>query len=338
MRAERIYALSISMSLLSLSLVLVAPRSFAPPSGASPPRVLREVPVARILVGSGPDRISDVGCDDCGDICGGAPFLGPDGTVYFIDFAHNNLKALPASGAGRIRVVPGPPLQAQNDQPTDGTVGEDGTIYLLADRTTHQNRYRVYYRRPSDTTWQEAESLDDSDIGWTEIGGKRVPAGGTTRIGVNSGGQVEVYGLDRRKSPAIVVGDRRGPLRAAARTRLAPGALLRRGLVVRTSGSATAIGPSSQAPRIETPGAFLGTDSQDNIYLRAPGRESGVDILQRYDPSGRLLASGTVPARPTQALVEGKGAFQVSASGDVYQFRLTTRGLEVTRWTTEATP
>ncbi len=301
------------------------------------PAAFHEVAVGRLPAGSDPDQIGLIDCDDCGELCSGAPFLGADGTVYFYESRPNNLKMLRA-GSSEVMVIAGPRVTARNAQPIDGAVSPDGTIYLLADRGTTTQRYRIYVRAPSEAGWRAADSLDDPDIGWTELSRKRVTAHGSIRIDISPRGAVEVFDFDRRSSAAIVVGDEGGVRRADARIKLPPGAVGRLNHTIRRSDHTTVVAGAEGTRVFSTSGVFLGTDARDNLYFRAPGPADGVDLLRRYGPEGRLLAEGTVPARPIASLLLGKGTFQLAPEGDIYQFRMTPKGLEVTRWTTENQP
>jgi hypothetical protein len=269
-------------------------------------------------------------CEDCGAFCSAVAFLGEDDRAYIYDLAHNVLATMSLTTHSITRVVRGPaPMWLR-----DGTALADGTVYLLVDRGTLQDRYGVFYRTAADTSWHSADTLDDDDIGWSKVAGRRVPVVGSVHLGLNALGKVELYQDDRRSSPAIVVGDRTGIRAGPLRRRLPTGAIGPAGQRVRAQGDVTVIESAGQACSVATPGGFLGTDSLGNVYLRSPRREPGGTILQRYSPQGRLLASVEVPSRPLSAQVSGKGPYQVSRSGDVYQFRLTAEGLVVTRWTT----
>lgn len=304
-------------------------------TSTSAPATFHEVPLGHIPAGQGADRI-DV--SNRGECCGewiGCAFLDENGNIYFYDVRQNNLKVLVASQVPRVMVIPGPGVTARNARPTDGVVAADGTIYLLVDCGTTTERYRIHVRAPADTSWRTAEPLDDASIGWTRVAGRRVPARGSVRIGVNPKGQVEVYDFDRRRSAAIIVGDASGVLPPHGRVTLPPGAIGRLGHVVRRERTRTIIASGVGTRTIDTPGVFLGTDAKDFIYLVAPVKNDGGDLLQRYSPGGELVAEVTVPIRPVVRLLEGKAPFQVQPNGDIVQFRVTSQGLEATRWTTE---
>ena len=304
------------------------------------PQVFHEVLVATVRRGRDPGQVPmiDTSREEGGDVRTGAPFIDSQGTIYFMDFAQSNLKIIrPAAGGTSVEVVPRPPRSAQNDTPTDGCVADDGTIFLFTDSGRLDERYVIHYRRAADRGWRRAEPLDDDAIGWIAIAAKRVPAWGSARIEINPRGEVEISDFDRRISPAIVVADRNGVLVATAWRRLPAGVLTAGGRLVTARGHTTLVSASrgqGPAAEIDVPAIFLGTDRLDNIYLRLPGPRPGGDFIRRYGPDGRLLASGQVPARPIEALLLGKGTFQVGPDGDIYQFRMTVKGLEVTRWTT----
>jgi hypothetical protein len=302
---------------------LLAACTIAPAdSGAGTSRSFHEVPIAHIPVGPGADRISRTGCR----LCTGAPFIGRNETIYFYDTNQNNLKLITGSGdSTHVTVLAAPVLGPHDARPTDGAEGPDGTLYLLADPGEGTPNVTIYYRPRSGGEWQKAHPLAREDFGW--------PAG-TAEMHVTGSGEVEVSGFDRRNSPAVVIGDGSGVLPVAERRKLGVGWIGISGHRVRASGDGTAIASAAGTAHIGAPGTFIGGDADDNIYILVPTRTFGIDVVQRYSPEGELLASGTTRLY-TGTILSGKGMFQVTRDGDVYQFRMSWKGLAISRWTTD---
>jgi len=307
-----------------LWLALLAACTIAPAdSGAgATAESFREVQIAHLTVGSGADRISKTGCR----LCTGAPFIGRNGTIYFYDANQNNLKQIVRSGdSTRVQVLAAPVLGPHDVRPTDGAEGPDGTIYLLADPGEGTPSCTIYYRPRSGGEWQKARPVAREDFGW--------PAG-NAEIHVTPSGEVEVSGFDRRNSSAVVIGDGSGVLPVAERRKLGVGWIGMSGHRVRASGDGTVIASSAGTAHIGTPGTFIGGDTDDNIYILVPTSTFGIDVIQRYSPEGELLASAKTRLY-TGTILSGKGMFQVTPDGDVYQFRMSWKGLAISRWTTD---
>jgi hypothetical protein len=289
-----------------------------------------EVPVATIqaLPGTAP-LVTDCGAG--GDFCSAFAFLGPDGNAYIYDYAHGALGIMSPATHSITRVMTGGPRSVWV---RDGAATADGTVYLLWDSGAARDRYQIFYRTAADTSWRTADPPDDAEMGWRTTAGHRLPVIGGMGLNLNPLGQVELCDHDRRTNPAVVIADNSGVLPKARRYRVPAGWIAPGDRRVRVEGGRTVVEGAGQSHAITAPGAFLGTDSLGNVYLRSLRREPGGAILQRYSPEGQLLASVDVPSRRVSALVSGKGPYLVNSDGDVYQFRLTPQGLVVTRWTT----
>ena len=273
--------------------------------------------------------VTDIDCEDCGDICSGAVYVSATRVVYFLDNVCNKVRV---DSVGALTVIPGPTVTAQNEIPTDICV-LDGVIYLLSDRRTLHGRYVLHRQSPGHSSWETAVPFDVSDIGWATVSGKAVPLTGAARITATSDGRVVLYATDPTSSPALDLADKNGLLPPNARIRRPPGVNARGGIVTQQPNLKLAAQSARGFFTLPQAGVFLGVDDQGNIYQRRPASEAGEDLLEKYSPTGQRLASALIPARPTTSLIRGKGPFQVHPSGDVYQFRFTDAGLVVTRWT-----
>lgn len=301
------------------------------PTGSTVASQFRELPVATIQAFPGTvPLVTDCGAG--GDFCSAFAFLGPDGNAYIYDLAHGALGAMSLSTHAITRVMTGGP---RSTWVRDGVATADGTVYLLWDSGAARDRYQIFYRTAADTSWRTADPPDDADMGWRTTAGHRLPVVGGIGLNLNPHGQVELCDHDRRFNPAVVIADSHGVLPKARRYQVPAGWIAPGGRRVRADGHQTVVEGVGQPHTITTPGAFLATDSLGNVYLRSPRREPGGAVLERYSPEGALLAWVEVPSRPLSALMSGKGHFLVNSNGDVYQFRLTPQGLEVTRWTTQ---
>jgi hypothetical protein len=78
---------------------------------------------------------------------------------------------------------------------------------------------------------------------------------------------------------------------------------------------------------------FLGTDSGDNVYLRAeilgPEEEAGQQIL-KFDPQGSMLAEFPIPASDYTFVYRN---LYLDCDGDIYQLLTGPDGVRVLRWT-----
>ncbi|TMQ70909.1 MAG: hypothetical protein E6K81_11505 [Candidatus Eisenbacteria bacterium] len=247
-------------------------------------------------------------------------FLGDRGDVYIYDLVANRLNVLSSTSAttSRWRSTPGPALQAENDQPHDGCVGRDGTIYLLNDRTSTTERFWLYYRRLIKGPWLRAGPFDDERIGRVTLDGVQRQRAQSARIATNEKGEVELFDLDRRRSSAIVIADSDGVRPSAARAVGAPAALSASGRIAESSD------PES--------GRFLGVDAAGSRYFMTTRGE--LYFLERYDSKGELTASVRYRNRSIAGLMVGKGNLLVDRSGGVYEICATGQGFLVSRWST----
>jgi len=288
--------------------------------------IIREHSLGSISYGNTDKQISAAECEDCEtDACSGFAFVDQAGSIYFFDLPGNALKKITGalSGGASVLSIPGPPRTAENEAPYDGCVGPDGTVYLLADKTTLSDRFLIYARGPAEPAWQLAEPLDDQSIGWADIGGRHSQVSQSARIVREPEGSIAVFDAARDHGEALVVAQAGRLLRKPDRVRLAAKTRV-------ASRHGLAEGVVSKLP----PGRFLGTDASGRSYQVVWTRGDAY-VLQCYDGAGRVVASAPLPRRRNAKLMLGKGSMFVAPTGGVVEAGITASGLQLSHWSVE---
>ncbi len=303
---------------------------------APPPMSFRELPVVTIHPGMTPETVGTAACEDCADECPIVfAFYDLGDTLYVYDSTKDNVKVigLGPSKAPEVSVIDGPRIEFGVDRPHDGCIDEFGTILLVGDRGSTANRFRIYQKARSGSSW-DTVVLDHPTFGTAKLKGLRLPSMRSIRIGREPMGRVALYHLDRSTSPAQVVAEKGNLIAESARWDLQAGVSLpRSGRLVANKGRSTIEG-GSHPGELSIRGRLLGFDAAQNAYsLDYLGTNRYA--LSRYAPDGRLMASAPFPIRPTTVILEGKGPYIVTPSGDVLLVRMTEEGLVVTRWTSQ---
>jgi hypothetical protein len=319
-------------ALLAAGLAVLCLCAMTESHGALP--CFTEVPVTTLTFGQDVDQIAVAECEDGDtDACSLLAFLGQGDDVYVLDRPVNTLKRLRFDNASPvITAVAGPAPNARDELPHDGCVGPDGTVYLLADGATVEERIIIYARPSKATTWTRAEPLNDGAVGWKTVEGQHIPVYGSARIGVEPDGSVTVFDQDRWKSEAVVVAEAGRLLKTAERRCLARGLTLASGVLAGRSDTSISLSSlrGGDVGTIKIRGELLGMDATGNTYMLTylPDEEYA---LQRFDSRGRLTASSPFPLRSSIRGIVGN-SLMAAANGGVYKFRVTQLGLVITRW------
>ena len=284
---------------------------------------------------------TDVGltnCDDHADQCDvGFIFADAIGNLYFYDAAKNNVKVVtsPGTDSQSVTVLPGPKFEFPSQQPYDGSVGEDGSLFLIADTGNLLGRF-VLYRLPTDqTSWEQAEAFTDDRIGWVTMQGKRLPAIRSSFLANEPDGCISVFDGNRAKSPAVVVASARGFVPATDRVLLPVGLRIGRDRAARSTTAAVEVKGPTTAINIPDPGRLVGTDANGRLVFFTHKPRHGY-WLRMYDGGGQFVGESRMAIRPIRRMLAGKDSYAVLPNGDVAEARVTEAGLEISRWVLEA--
>lgn len=127
------------------------------------PAALREAEILRIPVGPGPAAISNRECTGHEGFCAaGLAFLSPSDTLYFYDFANDNLKVIALRPTARVaRLLPGlGGLRAENETPIAGVAGGDGSVRLLVATPGSPTRPILWTLEHGSSAWSRAPAAD----------------------------------------------------------------------------------------------------------------------------------------------------------------------------------
>ena len=294
--------------------------------------------VARIPVGASPDQISDEACTDGDEGCSaGFAFLDDEGVLYLYDYGHENIKVLRGLGTGNLSVgiLSGVDVQFRVDQPTDGAVAGDHTIYVLSDRGSTTDRFQLHALRPGAQTWTSGPRFDVPSVGRMAVGRKVVPVLNAARLGQVDSGGVALFASDLRRDGGVLVARRSGPLSPGAFLPRQPGLELPSGVRITQEGRRTRVqGGSQPSTDFHLDGEFLGADGDGNLY-QVGLRPGPPFYLEKYSPGGRLVAQMLLPPRPGWKTLAGKGGRLVCRDGTILALVVTQTECVITRWSVD---
>jgi hypothetical protein len=216
----------------------------------------------------------------------------------------------------------------------DGAIGDDGAIYLLGAPSRTSRTVLVAVHPQGAGSWRASDPIDvallDTDVAPATAAELRA---GSTRLAALPTGEIMLCAGGGLLGPALVVAQGGRLLARGLRTRRPPGLALPRGRRLHVRDGAFEIespdGSTRCGPR--EAGRLVGVDEAGNLYFSASASWAEVR-LDGYDRDCRLVASVSLPARPTWKPITPPGPLYVTRQGDVIEVCLSQSRLVVWRW------
>lgn len=311
---------SIAVALLLVRLLIPASAQAdlaTPSTKPSPSHQLERKPVqlGAIAFGSGPLEIEAGECTAGEEGCVlGFAFTDLDSLLYSYDFERNDIKAFQLDRKGLIgrAVLPRLPVMSKLEQPCDGAVGRDGTIYLVTDSTQPRDRLHVYALGPGEQTWSGSSAFDLSPNRrpLTQAGGPALATVGGIRLRVSPDGAVTVTDMASESRPEAIT-------RTATKDVLHGPAHDSSSGYSRDGFAHTLRAPDGSTVRLPFRIArYLGVDERGQHYFLVLDDETSTR-LQCFAPTGQLVADGPYPGLHLVRSLLGKGYLFLQGSGRV---------------------
>jgi len=134
-----------------------------PSAAGLPSATLRETVLLRIPVSADPAAISNLECTAGQPRCAaGLGFLSPNDTLYFYDFAHDNLKVIAIRpGARLVRLLPGlGAARGTRASPVAGVADSDGSLRLLVPAARRSEPPTLWILEAGTARWRQAPEAD----------------------------------------------------------------------------------------------------------------------------------------------------------------------------------
>jgi len=301
------------------------------------PDTLLGTEVASVRVDASEAQISDQECAPSDRSCtGGFASLGAADSLYYFDPGRNDVKVI-ASGVthgGLARVIPGPARTRRMQQWLDGAVGSDGAICLLGAPSRTSRTVVVAVLSSGVGPWSASDPIDITFLD-TDSDSATAPdlRAGSTRLAVLPTGEIVLCAGRGLLGPALVVARAGRLLAPGLRTGRPPGLDLPGGRRAQLRGGALEVeGPDGCkrcGPREAS--RLVGVDAVGNLYF-STSMSWAQERLDIYDHRCGLVASTSLPDRPTWKPVTPPGPLYVTRGGDVIEVCLSRSRLLVWRW------